>query len=92
MIPVFAQLLKLCQVLAWNHSNSPLELAEFDEYCPANIYINMIIAPYKNLQSSGLQQVTIRADQCNFAKIFPKSYVGSLDGIEAPVKRAAEDE
>ncbi|KAF9111603.1 hypothetical protein BGX30_007556, partial [Mortierella sp. GBA39] len=130
IIPVFVQL-KLRQVLTKTDSNRAVEsvskqkikehVKDFDEYCPANVYVSMIIAypanvidsmrprpdidfeaiaarraslrsgSKKNFHDNDLQQVTIRIDQRNFAKIFPKSHVDFLDGIKTPVKRPAVD-
>ncbi|KAG9070381.1 hypothetical protein KI688_009718 [Linnemannia hyalina] len=130
IIPVFVQL-KLRQVLTKADSNRAVEsvskqkvkkhVKDLDEYCPANVYVSMIIAypanvidsmrprpdidfeaiaarraslrprSTKNFHDNDLQQVTIRIDQRNFAKIFPKSHVDFLDGIKTPVKRPAVD-
>ncbi|KAF9546356.1 hypothetical protein EC957_009845 [Mortierella hygrophila] len=45
----------------------------------------------KNFHDNDLQRVTLRIDQRNFAKIFPKGHVDFMDGIKTPVKRPAVD-
>ncbi|KAF9115317.1 hypothetical protein BGX30_006319 [Mortierella sp. GBA39] len=128
IIPVFVQL-KLRQMLTKANSNRAVEFVskqkvnehvkDFEEYCPANVYVSVINAypakvtdsmrprpdidfegivarraslrprPRKSFHDNDLQQVTIRVEQCNFAKTFPKSHVDFLDGIKTLVKRPA---
>ncbi|KAG9063839.1 hypothetical protein KI688_003951 [Linnemannia hyalina] len=130
IIPFFVQL-KLRQVLTKADSNRAVEsvskqnikehVKDLDEYCPANVYVSIIIAypvnvidsmrprldidfeaiavrraflrsgSRKYFHDNDLQQVTIRIDQRNFAKVFPKSHVDFLDGIKTPVRRPAVD-
>ncbi|KAF9143534.1 hypothetical protein BG015_000404 [Linnemannia schmuckeri] len=77
---------------------------DFQNFCPDNIYISMVVAypvvcgvrlppavevPEKD--ACGVQQVVIRVSDTNFGQIFPKEHVEFIDRLKKAGKRAADD-
>ncbi|KAG9060868.1 hypothetical protein KI688_007937 [Linnemannia hyalina] len=77
---------------------------DFQNVCPDNIYISMVVAypmvcgarlppavevPEKDAR--GVQQVVIRVSDTNFGQIFPKEHVEFIDRLKNARKRAADD-
>ncbi|KAF9907382.1 hypothetical protein BX616_000423, partial [Lobosporangium transversale] len=106
IFPVFVQM-KLHQGSSnfseadWNDALSTVSAPKiechaenFREYCPENVYINMIIAyPTKwtdklpasselPKDASGVQQVVINISDDNFGNVFPKEHVEFIDRLK----------
>ncbi|KAF9945829.1 hypothetical protein BGZ72_000944 [Mortierella alpina] len=77
---------------------------DFQNFCPDNIYICMVIAypmvcgarlppvvevPKKDAR--GVHQAVIRVSDVNFGQIFPKEHVMFIDRLKNAGKRAADD-
>ncbi|KAF9122191.1 hypothetical protein BGX30_002142 [Mortierella sp. GBA39] len=77
----------------------------FQNFCPDNIYISMVVAypmvcgarlppdvevPEKDAR--GVQQVLIRVSNTTFNQIFPKEHVGFIGRLKNARKRSADDE
>ncbi|KAF9118706.1 hypothetical protein BGW39_000930 [Mortierella sp. 14UC] len=77
---------------------------DFQNFCPDNIYISMVVAypmvcgarlppavevPEKDAR--GVQQVVIRVSDTNFDQIFPKEHVKFIDRLKNSGKRAVDD-
>ncbi|KAF9085402.1 hypothetical protein BGX29_001963 [Mortierella sp. GBA35] len=77
---------------------------DFQQYCPDNIYISMIVAyPTKwtsklpsssapIFDASGVQQVVINVGDNNFGEIFPKEHVEFIDRLKNAGKRSVADD
>ncbi|KAG0053924.1 hypothetical protein BGZ90_006089 [Linnemannia elongata] len=116
VVPVFVQMklhqssAKLYQKL-WEKALTTVSASciqdhvkNFQNFCPDNIYISMVVAypmvcgarlppavevPEKDAR--GVQQVVIRVSDINFSQIFPKEHVEFIDRLKNTGKRAADD-
>jgi len=117
MVPVFVQM-KLHQGSAtlykklWEGALTTVSASciqghakNFQNFCPDNIYISMVVAypmicgarlppavevPEKDAR--GVQQVVIRVSETNFSQIFPKEHVEFIDRFKNARKRSADDD
>ncbi|KAG0364878.1 hypothetical protein BGX24_004416, partial [Mortierella sp. AD032] len=117
MVPVFVQM-KLHQSSAklnkgiWEKALATVSSSciqdhakDFQKFCPANIYISMVVAypmicaprlspvvEVPDMDAHGIQQVVIRISDINFAHIFPEKHVSFINRLKNAGKRAADDD
>ncbi|KAF8931608.1 hypothetical protein BGZ47_011753 [Haplosporangium gracile] len=117
MVPVFVQM-KLHQSSAklnkgiWEKALATVSASciqdhakDFQKFCPANIYISMVVAypmicaprlppvvEVPDMDANGIQQVVIRISDINFAHIFPEKHVSFINRLKNAGKRAADDD
>ncbi|KAG0099057.1 hypothetical protein BGZ93_009340 [Podila epicladia] len=117
MVPVFVQM-KLHQSSAtlykklWERALATFSAScvqdhckDFQNFCPDNIYISMVVAypvvcgsrlppavevPKKD--ACGVQQVVIHVSDPNLSQIFPKEHVEFIDRFKKARKRSADDD